>query len=41
MSTYEYFEMRFGYPARAYSSAAFVIGSFTKMAFVVYSGADH
>lgn len=36
MSAYEYFERRFGYPARAYSSAAFVIGSFTKMAFVVY-----
>jgi solute:Na+ symporter, SSS family len=36
MSAYEYFEKRFGYPARAYSSAAFVIGSFTKMAFVVY-----
>jgi SSS family solute:Na+ symporter len=36
MSAYEYFEKRFGYPARAYSSAAFVIGSFSKMAFVVY-----
>jgi solute:Na+ symporter, SSS family len=36
MSAYEYFEKRFGYPARAYSSAAFVVGSFSKMAFVVY-----
>ncbi|MFZ0760424.1 MAG: sodium:solute symporter, partial [Candidatus Sulfotelmatobacter sp.] len=36
MSAYEYFEKRFGYPARAYSSAAFVAGSFSKMAFVVY-----
>jgi SSS family solute:Na+ symporter len=36
MSAYEYFEKRFGYPARAYSSVAFVIGSFSKMAFVVY-----
>lgn len=36
MSAYEYFEKRFGYPARAYSSAAFVVGAFSKMAFVVY-----
>jgi SSS family solute:Na+ symporter len=36
LSAYEYFEKRFGYPARAYSSAAFVVGSFSKMAFVVY-----
>jgi SSS family solute:Na+ symporter len=36
MSAYEYFEKRFGYPARAYASAAFVVGSFSKMAFVVY-----
>jgi len=36
MSAYEYFEKRFGYPARAYCSAAFVVGSFSKMAFVVY-----
>jgi len=36
MSTYEYFEKRFGYPARAYASATFVVGSFSKMAFVVY-----
>jgi len=36
MSAYEYFEKRFGYPARAYSSGAFVVGSFSKMAFVVY-----
>jgi SSS family solute:Na+ symporter len=36
MSAYEYFEKRFGYPARAYSSVAFVIGSFSKMSFVVY-----
>jgi SSS family solute:Na+ symporter len=36
MSAYEYFEKRFGYLARAYSSGAFVVGSFSKMAFVVY-----
>ena len=36
MSTYEYFEKRFGYPARAYASATFIVGSFSKMAFVVY-----
>jgi len=36
MSAYEYFERRFGYLARAYSSGAFVVGSFSKMAFVVY-----
>ena len=36
VSAYEYFEKRFGYPARAYSSGAFVVGSFSKMVFVVY-----
>jgi len=36
MSAYEYFGNRFGYPARAYSSLAFVVGTFSKMAFVVY-----
>jgi len=36
MSAYEYFERRFGYFARAYSSFAFALGTFTKMAFVVY-----
>lgn len=36
MSAYEYFGNRFGYPARAYSSLAFIVGTFSKMAFVVY-----
>jgi SSS family solute:Na+ symporter len=36
MSAYEYFGRRFGYPARAYSSLAFALGTFSKMAFVVY-----
>lgn len=36
MSAYEYFERRFGYFPRAYSSIAFALGTFTKMAFVVY-----
>jgi SSS family solute:Na+ symporter len=36
MSAYEYFGNRFGYPARAYSALAFVVGTFSKMAFVVY-----
>ena len=36
MSAYEYLGNRFGYPARAYSSLAFVVGTFSKMAFVVY-----
>jgi SSS family solute:Na+ symporter len=36
MSVYEYFGRRFGYFARAYSSLAFAIGTFTKMAFVLY-----
>jgi SSS family solute:Na+ symporter len=36
MSAYEYFGNRFGYPARAYSSLAFLVGTFSKMAFVVY-----
>jgi SSS family solute:Na+ symporter len=36
MSAYEYFGNRFGYLARAYSSLAFVVGTFSKMAFIVY-----
>jgi solute:Na+ symporter, SSS family len=36
MSAYEYFGRRFGYPARAYSSLAFALGAFAKMAFVIY-----
>jgi solute:Na+ symporter, SSS family len=36
VSTYEYFEKRFGYPARVYGSLAFALGTFSKMAFVVY-----
>lgn len=36
LSAYEYFEKRFGYPARAYAAAAFVVGAFSKMSFVVY-----
>lgn len=36
MSAYEYFERRFGYFPRVYSSFAFAVGTFTKMAFVVY-----
>ena len=36
MSAYEYFERRFGYFPRAYSSFVFALGTFTKMAFVVY-----
>jgi solute:Na+ symporter, SSS family len=36
MSTYEYFGKRFGYPARVYSALAFALGTFSKMAFVVY-----
>ena len=36
MSAYEYFGRRFGYPARAYSSLAFALGTFAKMAFVIY-----
>jgi SSS family solute:Na+ symporter len=36
MSAYEYFGNRFGYPARAYSSLAFAVGTFSKMAFIVY-----
>jgi solute:Na+ symporter, SSS family len=36
VTAYEYFEKRFGYPARAYSSGAFVVGAFSKMSFVVY-----
>lgn len=36
MSAYEYFERRFGYFPRVYSSCAFALGTFTKMAFVVY-----
>lgn len=36
MSAYEYFERRFGYGARAYSSLAFIAWHFSKMGFVVY-----
>jgi len=36
MSAYEYFEKRFGYGARAYSSMAFIAWHFSKMGFVVY-----
>lgn len=36
MSAYEYFERRFGYFARVYSSVAFAAGHFSKMGFVFY-----
>ncbi len=36
MSAYEYFEKRFGYGARVYSSLAFIAWHFSKMGFVVY-----
>jgi len=36
MSAYEYFERRFGYFARVYSSLAFAAGHFSKMGFVFY-----
>ncbi|MBI3208542.1 MAG: sodium:solute symporter [Candidatus Solibacter usitatus] len=36
MSAYEYFEKRFGRPARVYASAAFTLAHFSKMAFVFY-----
>ena len=36
MSTYEYFEKRFGRPARVYASIAFSLAHFSKMAFVFY-----
>lgn len=36
MSAYEYFEKRFGYGARAYSSLAFIAWHFSKMGFVIY-----
>jgi SSS family solute:Na+ symporter len=36
MSAYEYFGSRFAYPARVYASLAFSLGTFSKMAFVVY-----
>lgn len=36
MSAYEYFEKRFGRPARVYASAAFALAHFSKMAFVFY-----
>lgn len=36
LSTYEYFERRFGAPARYYSSVAFVLTHFTKMGSVFY-----
>src|SRR5215510_14626937 len=37
MSAYEYFGKRFGYPVRAYSALAFILGHFNKMGFVVFS----
>lgn len=36
LSTYEYFERRFGAPARYYSSVAFILTHFTKMGSVFY-----
>lgn len=36
MSAYEYFERRFGRPARAYASIAFSLAHFSKMGFVLY-----
>jgi solute:Na+ symporter, SSS family len=36
MSAYEYFEKRFGRPARAYASIAFSLAHFSKMGFVLY-----
>ncbi len=37
LSAYEYFEKRFGYRIRAYSSFAFTMGHFSKMGFVFYT----
>jgi len=36
MSAYEYFQKRFGRPARVYASLAFALAHFSKMAFVFY-----
>lgn len=36
MSAYEYFQKRFGRPARLYASAAFSVAHFSKMGFVLY-----
>jgi SSS family solute:Na+ symporter len=36
ISTYEYFERRFGYEARLYSSLAFMVAAFSKMALGIY-----
>ena len=36
MSAYEYFERRFGKPARLYSAFAFTLAHFSKMGFVLY-----
>jgi SSS family solute:Na+ symporter len=36
MSAYEYFETRFGKPARMYAAAAFSLAHFSKMGFVLY-----
>jgi SSS family solute:Na+ symporter len=36
MSAYEYFEKRFGKPARLYASLAFTLAHFSKMGFVFY-----
>ena len=36
VTAYEYFQKRFGLPARLYASAAFVLAHFSKMGFVLY-----
>src|SRR5688572_11074666 len=36
MSAYEYFEKRFGRPARVYAAIAFSLAHFSKMGFVLY-----
>lgn len=36
MSAYEYFQRRFGRPARTYASLAFALAHFSKMGFVLY-----
>jgi solute:Na+ symporter, SSS family len=36
MSAYEYFEKRFGYPARVYSSLSFLLMQLSKMSFVLW-----
>ncbi|HEU5396256.1 MAG TPA: sodium/solute symporter, partial [Verrucomicrobiae bacterium] len=37
LSSYEYFEKRFGYSARAYSALGFSAGHFSKMGFVLFT----